>query len=116
MPDNTYWSQLVFKVDEEIQRLETLAQPDDSEMAARSQIEKDPKNLNGYNDLANILIQKNRLEEAIQVILDMLTIERNWTKEGEKKPQERLIEVFAKLGQTTETVKKAKKRLAKILF
>jgi hypothetical protein len=25
MPDDTYWSELVFKVDEEIQRLEALA-------------------------------------------------------------------------------------------
>jgi thioredoxin-like negative regulator of GroEL len=55
-------------------------------MAARSQIEKDPKNLEGYNDLANILISKNRLEEAIPVLLDILSIERNWSKEGEKKP------------------------------
>lgn len=72
--------------------------------------------MEGYNDLANILIAKNRLEDAIPVLLDILTIERNWNKAGEKKPQERLIEVFAKLGQTNETVKKAKKRLAKILF
>jgi thioredoxin-like negative regulator of GroEL len=86
MPDDTYWSDLVFRVDEEIQRLEALAQPDDEELAARSRIEADPKNLEGYNDLANILIAKNRLEEAIPVLLDILTIERNWSKAGEKKP------------------------------
>ena len=86
MPDDTYWSELVFKVDEEIQRLEALAQPDDEEMAARAKVEKDPKDLDGYNNLANILIAKNRLEEAIPVLLDILTIDRNWTKAGEKKP------------------------------
>ena len=46
----------------------------------------------------------------------MLAIDRNWSKQGEKKPQEKLIEAFTKLGQTNDVVKKAKKRLAKILF
>jgi thioredoxin-like negative regulator of GroEL len=85
-------------------------------MAAKLRIEKDPKNLEGYNEYASILMNKNRHEEAIGVLLDMLTIDRNWHRQGDKKPQEKLIESFAKLGQTNETVKKAKKRLAKILF
>lgn len=65
MPGGTYWSDLMFTVDQEIQRLETLAQPDSEEMAARERLEADPKNLAHYDDLATILISKNRLEEAI---------------------------------------------------
>ena len=90
--------------------------PDDAELSAKAAIESDPKNLDNYNTLATILIEKNRHEEAIPVLLDILTINRNWKKEGDKKPQEKLIEAFAKLGQTNETVKLGKKRLAKILF
>jgi len=86
MDPDSYWTSLVFKVDEEIQRLEHLAKPDEAEMNARQAIEKEPSNLDNYNTLATILIEKNRHEEAIPVLLDILTIDRNWKKEGVKKP------------------------------
>ena len=31
IPEDSYWAELIYKVDEEIQRLEALAQPDESE-------------------------------------------------------------------------------------
>ena len=85
MPEDSYWSELMFKVDEEIQRLEALAKPDDEEMELRQKIASSPKELDNYEDLAVLLIQKNRHEEAIPVLLEIITIDRNYCKQGEKK-------------------------------
>ena len=59
------------------------------------------------------MIEKNRAEEAIPLLLDILSIDRNWE---EKKANNTLLEVFKKLGQTNEAVKKGRKRLANIMF
>lgn len=113
MPQDTYWAHLIYKVDEEIQRLETLAKPDEKETALRSKLEAAPDNLDTYFELAELLIEKNRGEEAITLLLDIVAIDRNWQ---EKKANNLLMEVFKKLGQTNEAVKKGRKRLANIMF
>lgn len=76
-------------------------------------MEQDPANLNTYFELAELMIEKNRGEEAIPLLLDIIAIERNWE---EKKAHNLLIEVFKKLGQTNEEVKKGRKRLGNIMF
>ena len=95
MPEDSYWAQLIYKVDDEIQRLEALAQPDEAEGLLRQQLEADPENLSNYYELAELLIEKNRAEEAITILLDMICIDRNWE---DKKANNRLLEVFKKLG------------------
>lgn len=89
MPDDTYWSALMFKVDEEIQRLEALAKPDEQEMELRQKIRESPKDLDHYDALAVLLIHKNRLEEAVPVLLDIITIDRNFCKQVEGKQGEK---------------------------
>mmetsp|Transcript_29214 Transcript_29214/g.36278 ORF Transcript_29214/g.36278 Transcript_29214/m.36278 type:complete len:187 (-) Transcript_29214:84-644(-) len=113
IPEDSYWAQLIFKVDDEIQRLEQLAQPDEVEGALRKALEADPSKLETYYELAELLIEKNRSEEAIPLLLDILSIDRNWE---DKKANEKLMDVFKKLGQTNEAVKKGRKRLANIMF
>ena len=113
MPQDSYWAGLIYKVDEEISRLEELAQPDEEEGQLKAAIEADPKNLENYYELSELLIEKNRGEEAIPVLLDIIAIDRNWQ---DKKANDRLMEVFKKLGQTNEAVKKGRKRLANIMF
>ena len=78
MDENSYFGTLIFKVDEEIQRLEALAQPDDVEADLRKKVQEDPENLDNYFALAELLIEKNRSEESIPLLLDIVTIERNW--------------------------------------
>lgn len=113
MPADSYWFRLIYKVDEEIQRLEALAQPDEAEGLLRQKLETEPENLATYYELAELMIEKNRTEEAIPLLLDILSINRNWE---EKKANNKLLEVFKKLGQTSEAVKKGRKRLANIMF
>lgn len=113
MPEDSYWAQLIYRVDEELQRLEALAQPDEAEQTLREQLEQEPSNLDTYYALAELLCDKNRAEEAIPLLLDILMIDRNWQ---EKKAHNKLMEVFKKLGQTNEAVKKGRKKLANIMF
>lgn len=113
MGDDSYWTKLIYKVDEEIQRLEALAQPDQVEDALREKLAADGSDLASYYELAELLIQKNRGEEAITLLLDIMAIDRNWE---DKKAQNTLMDVFKKLGQTNEAVKKGRKRLANIMF
>jgi hypothetical protein len=40
-----FWNDLLFKIDEEIQNLEAIAAPDETEYNLLKQIDSDPKNL-----------------------------------------------------------------------
>ena len=113
MDENSYFGTLIFKVDEEIQRLEALAQPDDVEADLRKKVQEDPENLDNYFALAELLIEKNRSEESIPLLLDIVAIERNWQ---DKKAYDKLMDVFAKLGSSNEAVKKGRSKLANIMF
>ena len=66
-----------------------------------------------YFELAELMVEKNRGEEAITLLLDIIAIERNWK---DKKANTTLMEVFKKLGPTNEAVKRGRKRLANIMF
>ena len=59
------------------------------------------------------MVEKNRAEEAIPLLLDILTIDRNWE---EKKAHNMLMEVFKKLGSANDAVKQGRKRFANIMF
>ena len=110
---DSYWTELIVKVDEEISRLEAIAQPDEVEGTLRQKLEAEPENLNTYFELAELLVEKNRAEEAIPLLLDILTIDRNWR---DKKAHNMLMEVFKKLGSAHEAVKQGRKRFANIMF
>ena len=78
MGEDNYWYELIYKVDEEIQRLEALAKPDEQEIDLRSRIEASPANLELRFELATLLFDKNRFEDTIPVLLEILAIDRNW--------------------------------------
>lgn len=59
------------------------------------------------------LISKERLTEVIPVLLNIIACDRNY---GDKKAHKQLMDVFAKLGSTSEEVKKGRKKLASIMF
>jgi thioredoxin-like negative regulator of GroEL len=50
---------------------------------------------------------------VIPVLLNIIACDRNY---GEKKAHKQLMDVFAKLGSTSEEVKKGRKKLASIMF
>lgn len=90
-----------------------MAEPDAEEITLREQLGQDPTNLQIYYDLAEHLCSKNRNSEAIPVLLDLITIDRNWE---DKKGYNRLLEVFKEVGTASDEVKAARKRLASIMF
>ena len=108
-----FWNDLLFKIDEEIQALETKAAPDENEYNLLKQIDSDPRNLDLQFELVGHLIGKGRLEDSIPVLLNILAVDRNY---GQKKAHTQLMDVFAKLGSTSEAVKKGRKKLASIMF
>ena len=64
-------------------------------------------------ELAEHLIAKNRAEEAVDLLLDIVAIDRNWE---ERKAQKLVTDVFKKLGSANEVTVKGRKKLSKILF
>ena len=95
MPEDSYWASLIYKVDDEIQRLESLAEVDEVESGLRQRLDENPENLDLYFELSELLIEKNRAEESIALLLDIMSIDRNWS---EKKAHNKLMEVMKKLG------------------
>ena len=64
-------------------------------------------------ELAEYLVEKRRNEEAIELLLECVAIDRNW--EG-RKAQTLLTDVFKTLGSADDLVIQSRKRLLKLLF
>ena len=64
-------------------------------------------------ELAQHLIDKNRLEESTEILLDMVAIDRNWK---ERAAQKLLTDVFKKLGSSSDIAIQGRKKLSKLLF
>lgn len=108
-----FWVDLLFKVDEEIQALDKIAAPDQTEFDLLKRVDADPKNLDIQFELVAHLFDKGRLEDSIPVLLNILAVDRNY---GQKKAHTKLMDIFAKLGSANEAVKKGRKKLASIMF
>eukprot|EP01016_Furgasonia_blochmanni_P039180 TRINITY_DN4833_c0_g1_i7.p1 TRINITY_DN4833_c0_g1~~TRINITY_DN4833_c0_g1_i7.p1 ORF type:complete len:466 (+),score=134.51 TRINITY_DN4833_c0_g1_i7:66-1463(+) len=76
-------------------------------------IEKDPKNLDQRFQLANLLIENNLFEQAVDALLDIIKINRNW--EGGK-AKSALLQLFEKLGSANKLVIEGRKKLQKVLY
>ncbi len=77
-----YWIDLIYKGDEEIQRLEALAKPDDAEVEILKKISEEPKNLDFQFELVGLLVNKNRLEECVPKLLDMIAADKKWKEKA----------------------------------
>jgi len=113
-----FYQDLAYKIDNELERLELIQLPDDREQELRQQIAANESNnqmpnLDDLFDLATHLHGKNRMEEAIELLLEIIAIDRNWNKRA---AQTKLTDIFKQLGATTEIVKEGRKKLSKLLF
>ena len=63
--------------------------------------------------LAKIQNDAHRYADAIESLLQIIAIERNWNN---KIAYQTLMEIFNKVGSSNELVVKSRKRLSKILF
>ena len=113
------FQEIALKVDTELQRIETLSVPDEKEQKLREEYEHFRANpsikpdLQVIYDLGCHMIAKNRPEEAIDLLLECIAIDRNWNG---REPQKQLTDLFKKLGSTNEAVKKGRKTLSALLF
>jgi thioredoxin-like negative regulator of GroEL len=108
-----FWNDLLFKIDDEITRLESLAKPDQTEYTILKKIDADPRNLSLQMELVMHLESKNRLEDSIPVLLNIIAVDRNYDT---KKAYQLLMDIFAKLGSANESVKSGRRKLASIMF
>ena len=76
MPEE--FMQMAYDLDNELQRLEQVALPDDKELELRKVLETSDGSLDQMFELADHLISKNRAEEAVDLLLDIVAIDRNW--------------------------------------
>ena len=86
---------MAFDVDNELERLELEQEPDDEEKQLWEQVDEGEKNrdpnLQAMFDLACHLIAKNRLEESVNLLLDVVAIDRNWNNRA---AQTKVTDVF----------------------
>ena len=61
----------------------------------RQEIKATPDNFDFYLELADFLLQKNKAEESIPHLQDILAIDWSWQQ---KKAYNKITEVFKKLG------------------
>ena len=64
-------------------------------------------------DLAAHLIAKHRKEEAIDLLLESVAIDRNWNGRA---AQNLLTDLLKQLGSGSELAKTARRRLSKIIL
>jgi len=107
------------KIDTELQRLELVSEPDSVELELRDKVQKfrdtpsEKPDLDVFYELASHCIDKNRPEESIDFLLEIIAIDRNW-EQG--KAHKLLTTLLKKLGSNNEVAKKARKTLSKLLF
>ena len=64
-------------------------------------------------ELAVALYGSGEIEEALNCLLDSISVDRNWNEEAARK---QLVEFFSAIGLQDPTVVSARKRLSSILF
>jgi putative thioredoxin len=77
------------------------------------QIQDNPKNLHARFALAQILFANAQIAEAIEQLLEIVHLDRNWNEAAGRKE---LIKIFDALGPTDSLTIEARKRLSAILF
>ena len=77
------------------------------------EIEKDPKDLNWRYQLAVLQFDNSDYEEAIQTLLEIIRIDRNWNN---KAANDLLKQIFSYVGSDNKLTIEGRKSLTKILF
>ena len=83
------------------------------EQELRAAVEADPSNRQARFDLATALHAAGKVEEAVDVLLDLFRLDREWN-EGAAKVQ--LLTIFDALKPTDPIVLKGRRRLSSMIF
>jgi putative thioredoxin len=79
----------------------------------RMKIETNPRDMEARQELAVALYGSGEIEEALNCLLDSISVDRNWNEEAARK---QLVELFSAIGLQDPIVVSARKRLSSILF
>jgi putative thioredoxin len=77
------------------------------------EIENNPKDLGWRYQLAVLHYDAGEIEEAINTLLEMIQIDRNWSN---KSAQTLLLNIFNFLGPNHKLTVEGRKKLSKILY
>lgn len=84
-----------------------------STQALEAQVAAEPKNMQARFDLAQALFASGRTEDAIDHLLDIVRLDREWNEAAGRK---QLIKIFDTLGNADPLTVDARKRLSAVLF
>ena len=79
----------------------------------KMKIEKNPKDMKARQNLAVALYGSGETEEALDCLLESISVNRGWNEEAARK---QLVEFFSAIGLQDPIVVSARKRLSSILF
>ena len=79
----------------------------------KMKIEKNPKDMEARQELAVALYGSGETEEALDCLLESISVNRAWNEEAARK---QLVEFFSAIGLQDPIVVSARKRLSSILF
>ena len=79
----------------------------------KMKIEKNPKDMGARQELAVALYGSGETEEALDCLLESISVNRGWNEEAARK---QLVEFFSAIGLQDPIVVSARKRLSSILF
>ena len=79
----------------------------------KMKIEKNPKDMEARQELAVALYGSGETEEALDCLLESISVDRSWNEEAARK---QLVEFFSAIGLQDPIVVSARKRLSSILF
>ena len=79
----------------------------------KMKIEKNPKDMESRQELAVALYGSGETEEALDCLLESISVNRGWNEEAARK---QLVEFFSAIGLQDPIVVSARKRLSSILF
>ena len=83
------------------------------EQELRAAVESDPQNRQARFDLATALHASGKVDEAVDVLLDLFRLDRDWN-DGAAKAQ--LMTIFDALKPTDPIVLKGRRRLSSMIF
>ena len=85
------------------------AEVTDLEAAAQA----NPKDQQIRYDLASAYVADGRREDAVEALLDMITMDRKWDNDAARK---QLVTLFDAFGPTDELTQSGRRRLSSLLF
>lgn len=83
------------------------------EQDLRAAVERDPENRQARFDLATALLASDKTEEAVDTLLDLFKLDREWNDAAAKT---QLMTIFEALKPTDPVVLKGRRRLSSMIF